>query len=166
MTDSRFVVLVPHDHVIVATVAAELAATVWATAKSLREIDPATAARRPAPGKWSPKEIVGHLIDSAANNHQRFVRAQEAPDQSFPGYAQDHWVAAQDYQGSDWKALVDLWEAYNFHLSHVIRAIPREKLETMLRVGDGEPVTLGWLIGDYLRHLNHHVDQILPESGS
>jgi hypothetical protein len=109
----------PHDHVIVAVAAAEIAAIVWGVAKSLRDIDPATAARRPAPGKWSPKEIVGHLIDSAANNHQRFVRAQEAPDQHFPGYAQDHWVAAQDHQGSDWKVLIDLWQAYNFHLAHI-----------------------------------------------
>lgn len=149
-----------------AVVADELAATVWDAATSFRDIDPTTAAERPAPGKWSPKEIVGHLIDSAANNHQRFVRAREAADQAFPGYAQDHWVRAQDYQARDWEALIDLWQAYNLHLAHVIRAIPPEALETRLRVGGGEPVTLGWLVGDYLAHLRHHVHQILPESGS
>ncbi len=163
MTDSSSAAPVPHDASIVAD---ELAATVWDAATSFRDIDPATAAERPAPGKWSPKEIVGHLIDSAANNHQRFVRAQEAPDQQFPGYAQDHWVRAQDYQSRDWEPLIDLWQAYNLHLAHVIRAIPAEMLETRLRVGDGEPVTLGFLVGDYLRHLRHHVHQILPESGS
>jgi hypothetical protein len=163
MTDPSPAAPVPLD---AATVADELAATVWDAATSFRDMDPATAAARPAPGKWSPKEIVGHLVDSAANNHQRFVRAQEAPDQHFPGYAQDHWVAAQDYQSRDWEPLIDLWQAYNLHLAHVIRAVPAEKLETRLRVGDGEPVTLGWLIGDYLRHLRHHVEQILPESGS
>jgi len=64
------------------------------------------------PGKWSPKEIIGHLIDSAANNHRRFVLAQLQEDLVFPGYEQDKWVAAQKYQSASWVSLVQLWKLY------------------------------------------------------
>lgn len=80
------------------------------------------AARRPAPGKWSKKEILGHLIDSAGNNQQKFARLLSAPNHhvEFAGYAQDDWVAAQHYQETDWPGLVTLWQAFNRHLAHVI----------------------------------------------
>ena len=82
------------------------------------------AGRRPAPGKWSIKEIIGHLIDSAANNHRRFVEAQFQDTLVFAGYAQDAWVRSQRYQDADWPSLVALWARYNDHLMHVVRNIP------------------------------------------
>src|SRR5215211_6351731 len=75
------------------------------------------AARRPAPGKWSPKAIIGHLVDSAANNHQRFVRAQLQYDLIVAGYAQEAWVALQRYQDAPWMELVALWREYNLHIA-------------------------------------------------
>ena len=113
-----------------------------------------------APGKWSRKQILGHLIDSAANNHQRFVRAQLEPRLEFPGYAQEQWVEAQNYQEETWGYLVGCWAGYNRHLLHVIAQIPAEKLKHVCVIGGGEPVTLEFLAKDYLRHLEQHLDQI------
>jgi len=75
---------------------------------------------RPGAGKWSKKEILGHLIDSAANNHQRFIRAQAEPQSSFPGYAQEFWGSTQQYQLESWEAMIELWKSYNIHLLHVV----------------------------------------------
>src|SRR5688500_1533165 len=84
------------------------------------------SARRPAPGKWSPREIVGHLIDSASNNHRRFVRALWQDDLVFTGYAQDAWVDAQRYQQAPWPELVVLWGHFNRHLARVMTAVPAD----------------------------------------
>jgi enamine deaminase RidA (YjgF/YER057c/UK114 family) len=118
---------------------------------------------RPAPGKWSPKEILGHLIDSAANNHHRFVRFQ-GDEARFPPYAQEEWVARQGYQEARWSVLVELWSAYNLHLHHVMSRVDPASLGRQCRVGDDEPATIEFLIVDYVRHLKHHLAQILPRT--
>jgi len=127
----------------------------------LAEFTEAESVIRPAPGKWSKKEILGHVIDSAANNHQRFVRAQAEPEFSFPGYAQEFWVDTQQYQQESWKTLIDLWKGYNAHLLHVIAQVSSEGLKHRCSIGGAEPVTLEFLITDYVRHLAHHLEQIL-----
>ncbi len=142
------------------------------SAEALLAISEADSARRSAPGKWSPKEIVGHLIDSASNNHQRFVRAQFKDDLIFPGYDQDAWVTAQRYQEAPWPALVELWRAYNLHLARVMAAVPEAvRLRQHRRhnfhqiawqtVSEGEPTTLDYFMRDYVTHLRHHLGQIL-----
>jgi DinB superfamily len=124
------------------------------------------------PGEWSRKQILGHLIDSAANNHQRFVRAQSTDDLSFPGYDADEWVDAQKYTDRPWPDLIELWCAYNIHLVHVVSRIPENTLtqprnkHTLDKIAfhpvDADtPTTLEYLIRDYLDHLKHHLDQIL-----
>ena len=127
------------------------------------------------PGHWSPKEIVGHLIDSAANNHQRFVRAQFTDDLVLPGYEQDLWVTSQKYNEASWPELVHLWSAYNLHLSHVISVMPEEVL-TRVRtehnldkiawkaVPKTSPTTLEYFVRDYAGHMRHHLTQILGEN--
>lgn len=126
----------------------------------LLSLDETQAATRPKPDKWSPKEIVGHLIDSAANNHQRFVRAQLGVRDLQPyRYAQDHWVSVQQYQSADWQSLVSLWYFYNVHLARLIAALKAEFLDNHLDVWD-EPATLRFVAEDYVRHLKHHLDQI------
>lgn len=92
----------------------------------LRSITELDASRSPAPGKWSPKQIVGHLVDSAANNHQRFVRAALQDELVFAGYAQEEWVAVQRYQQAAWADLLALWLAYNRHIATVMAAVPDE----------------------------------------
>jgi hypothetical protein len=119
-----------------------------------------SAATRPGTDQWSPKEIVGHLIDSAANNHQRFVRLMESGELTFPPYAQQNWVQRQAYQDADWTVLLSLWRAYNLHLAHVIRQIPEERLSSLCALGTSEPVTLCFLVEDYLSHLKLHVAQL------
>lgn len=141
-------------------IADELTQAVGEAAPRLRKIDEGTAAFRVQPGKWSVKEIIGHLIDSATNNHQRFIRAQQTHEFAFPGYVQDEWVRSQGYQDRPWLELIDLWALYNRHLSHVIQRIPESALEAKCRIGTGEPVTLAFLIEDYLGHLHHHLAQI------
>ena len=151
--------------------AAELEATVARAAEQLRQVGDAAAARRPAPGKWSAKEIVGHLIDSASNNHQRFVRAQWQDDLIFSGYRQDEWVVSQGYLAAPWGELLDLWLAFNRHIARVMRAMPpairqREHMRHNLdevawtRLPEGGPATLDYFMQDYVRHLQHHLRQI------
>lgn len=111
-------------------------------------------------GGWSRKQVIGHLIDSASNNHQRFVRAMVQGALEFPRYDQDGNVRVQAVQEADWLLLVSLFASYNRYLAHVIARIPEESLGTVCRIGDGEPVTLGFLAEDYLVHLKHHLGQI------
>lgn len=109
---------------------------------------------------WSRREVIGHLIDSASNNHQRFVRASLQSSLDFPGYDQAGNVRLQAPQEADWALLISLWAAYNRYLAHVIARLPAAKLETVCRIGSGEPVTLGFIASDYLTHMVHHLRQI------
>ena len=133
--------------------------------------DEAAASR--GEGKWSAKQGVGHLIDSACNNHSRFVRAQFGDDLVFDGYDQEAWVAAQRYDTAPWHDLVALWRAYNLHIAHVVEAVSPEVLErTRSRhnldriawqtVPSTEPVTLAYFVRDYVGHMENHLLQILP----
>ncbi len=130
------------------------------------------SAERPAPERWSPREIIGHLVDSASNNHQRFVRGQFQDDLVFAGYAQDAWVQAGAYQKAPWEELVVLWRTFNLQIARVMEAMPDDiRLRPHLRhnfdqigfvaVAQGEPATLDYLMRDYVRHLEHHLRQIL-----
>jgi hypothetical protein len=128
-------------------------------------------ARVGAPGKWSPKQIVGHLIDSAANNHARFVRAQFTSDLVCPGYEQDAWVDTQKYNDAPWSDLVDLWAAYNRHLAHVVASMDKDAL-TRTRASHNldkmafnavpkeTATTLEYFVRDYVDHMKHHLRQI------
>lgn len=129
----------------------------------LGRITEAEADLRPSPGKWSRKQILGHLIDSASNNHQRFVRAQLGDTPSLPGYEQSLWVDSQQYRTEPWEELVALWRSYNLHLLHVVSVMPGEKRGNRCIVAGGEPVTLEFLAEDYLRHMKHHLEQIIGE---
>ena len=118
---------------------------------------------KPDPHNWSKKEILGHLIDSAANNHQRFVRAVNKVAGQFPTYDQDEWVRIQHYNEMSWSLLVTLWSAYNGHLSHIIECIPGDAESSPCNIGKEEPVALEFVVKDYLRHLKHHLKDILEE---
>ena len=137
--------------------AADLRAVIGGALAGMRAITDAEARRPIAPGKWCRKEIVGHLIDSATNNHQRFVRAQERSPLVFPAYDPDFWIRVQAYAECDWNELVALWEGFNRHLAHVLENVPETKRAALCRVGADEPVTLGALASDYIAHLQHHL---------
>jgi hypothetical protein len=126
----------------------------------LRAVSEAESEKPVLKGGWSRKQVVGHLIDSASNNHQRFMRALLQGSLEFPGYDQDGMVRVQAVQQADWLTLVGLWAAYNRFLAHVVAHIPDDKLETPCRIGSGNPVTLRYLAEDYVAHMVHHLAQI------
>lgn len=130
-------------------------------ADRLHQIDEAAAAKRPAPGKWSKKETLGHLIDSAANNHQRFVRLQLASRIDLPGYDGDEWVRVQAYQDRPWSEIIELWRRYNTQLVSLIRHVDRQALRHVWHTPDGKDLDLEFIMRDYVVHLRHHLDQIL-----
>lgn len=153
----------------------ELRNTVERCFPLLMAIEQQTASQKPAPGKWSAKEIIGHLIDSASNNHQRFVRAAFTDDLVFPGYAQDDWVLLQKYNDQDWRELVHLWNYFNLVLAFVMENMDSHLLTKQRRrhnlheigwrkIAENEPATLEFFMNDYIGHLKHHLTQILPES--
>ena len=150
----------------------ELRGVVESAAPRLLAISDEDAGRAPAAGKWSPKEVLGHLIDSASNNHQRFVRAQFSDGLVFPGYDQAVWVAAQDYRSAPWSELVGLWRLFNLHLARVIESAPasarlQQRSNHNLHeiawksVPPDEPATLEYFMRDYVGHLRHHLAQVL-----
>ena len=148
--------------------------TIEHAAARLLEIPEKQSAIPRSEDKWSPKEIIGHLIDSAANNHQRFVRAQFTDELIFAGYEQEGWVRVQNYQGEDWRELVQFWKLYNQHILHLVSLIP-DDTRTKLRskhnlhqiasdtISENEPVTLDFFIRDYLEHMKKHLGQILGD---
>jgi hypothetical protein len=142
------------------SVAAELVELTETVSPQLARIGDEEASVRPALDEWSKKEIVGHLIDSATNNHHRFVRAQLGDELIFPGYEQEEWVKVQAHNEVPWEQLISLWRVYHLHLAHLISKIPSEKLETTCRIGSFEPVTLRYLIEDYVVHMRLHLKQL------
>jgi hypothetical protein len=149
---------------IVAMIAPEIASDLDHVLESstapLRAITEESAGKRPKPESWCKKEILGHLIDSASNNHQRIVRLQLAPTLEMPSYEQNGWVRSQNYADRPWRDLVELWLAYNRHLVHVIRNADAGAARHVWKASAGD-VELQFLIEDYVRHLNHHLAQIL-----
>ena len=113
------------------------------------------------PDGWCAREVLGHLIDSACNNHRRFILAQSDGFAGFDGYQQDEWVARQHYHEAPWRDLVALWTAYNRHLAHVIGCTPAAALAHEGTSPDGASrLTLGFVMEDYVHHLRHHLDQL------
>ena len=113
------------------------------------------------PGKWCAKEELGHLIDSASNNHIRFAVAALEGQFQRPGYAQDEWVRLHGYASMQWDEIVDFWFAYNRFLTGLLERIPESRLEAECSIGAAPAVTLAFLIDDYILHMQHHIDQLL-----
>ena len=126
----------------------------------LQTVTEAESKKSALKGGWSRKQVIGHLIDSASNNHQRFVRASLQGSLEFPGYDQDGCVRVEAVQEAPWLLLIATWKNYNLYLAHVIAHLPASELEAACRIGASEPVTLKFLAEDYLRHLLHHLGQI------
>jgi len=161
----------PANAVDVPAHARTLDTTTHDVARWLATLPESVVAWQPSATAWSIKEIIGHLIDSAANNHQRFVRAQSQADLVFPGYDQDDWVRAQGYDSAPWGPLVTLWQSYNLHLARVMATMPASIRERSRETHNfhqigfrtfpaDRPVTLDDLMEDYVLHLEHHLAQV------
>jgi DinB superfamily len=141
--------------------AADLKQTVDQALPLLAKLTDSEASRRPKANKWSKKEILGHLLDSASNNHQRFVRAALEGSLVFPGYDQDGLVELQRFGNMEWKFLIEFWASYNRFLSRVISVLPVESAAVACAIGKNHPATLEWVAQDYVAHLKQHLNQIL-----
>ena len=148
--------------------------TIVSAKARLSDISEAQSREKSSPDEWSAAEVLGHLIDSAANNHQRFVRAQFTDDLVFSGYEQEQWVSSQKYREEPWSEVIQFWSSYNLHLLHVASVIPEDVLTrprarhtldqiAFNLVDKNDPATLEYLIRDYLVHLRHHLEQIFKK---
>jgi len=146
-----------------ADLADELASLVEDAAARLAQLGEPEVTIKPSPDRWSKLEILGHLIDSASNNHQRFVRAALHGELSFPGYEQEGWARLQRHQDAGWGQLLKLWALFNDRLAQVVAVLPAAAAHARCRIGNGEPVTLSWLVEDYIKHMRHHLDQLLGD---
>lgn len=146
--------------------------TIDSASEKLKQLDERDSERPRAEDHWSSKQIIGHLIDSATNNHARFVLGQLKDDLVFPGYDQDGWVRTNHYQERAWSDLIQLWRSYNLHLHHLMTHADQAKLSTpctlhtlqeiaFKTVPKAAPVTLEYLMKDYVDHMKHHLAQIL-----
>lgn len=135
----------------------------------LASLPGAALERSSAPGVWSGKQVLGHLIDSACNNHARWARMATEDGLVFPTWDQDAWMAAQDWQGEPWPELLALWRGYNLHLARFQDRLTAEMLAHSARIGTlngGLPMTLGELLDQYERHLSRHLAQIRERVGA
>jgi hypothetical protein len=124
--------------------------------------DEAAAVRPNGETSWSPKEELGHLIDSAANNHMRFVRGALDGVYRGPGYAQNDWVRVHGYQEMPWNEIISTWLLYNRLLVRVVANVPENRLDSDCFIGGNEtPETLAFIIEDYVLHMQHHIDHLL-----
>ncbi|MDJ0815768.1 MAG: DinB family protein [Desulfobacterales bacterium] len=142
--------------------AANIESTVNKACQELENIASEVIEAKPEPVEWSVKEVIGHLVDSASNNHQRFVRLQVDDSLFFPDYSQDNdaWVSIQGYQEASWHDLLALWRYFNLHIAHVIRTVDEDCQDHIWVVDEDTAVTLGELMIDYLRHLQDHLQRI------
>lgn len=140
----------------------------------IKAMDKAEMNYKPSEKKWSKKEILGHLIDSAYNNHQRFLRAEKKGDLIFEGYDQEEWVRKNKYQNRELGEVLSFWIQVNKHIMELVNGLSEATLNketlnhnfykvSMNPVSEGEPSSLSYLIWDYINHLEHHLAQIIPD---
>lgn len=150
-----------------------LNAIIQRSTPALQKISLAEVYNKPNPDKWSKKEILGHLIDSAINNHRRFKQFLHQEHLVFDGYNQDNEVFINEYQNRNYADIIKLWSGMNEQIMQIIKAIPEDKLTRKYeqhnyhiigfnRIPAEQPSTIEYLIQDYIAHLEHHLQQIIP----
>lgn len=142
-------------------ISADLNRTVDAFYMKHKGLSDSVASKRPEQGEWSLKEIMGHLINSCSNNHQRFVGLQFVNEMAFPEYQKYHleWMNAEKFNELKIADLLLLWRQYNILIGHLIENIPSDKLDNYLTMPDGKENSLRKLVEDYASHLKNHLDQ-------
>ena len=128
--------------------------------KKLKKFTETQASERKLMGKWSKKEILGHLIDSAANNHQRFVRMQIDNNEQLQQYKQNEWVEVQHYNERKWAEVIELWLVYNAHLVHILKTMNEFRLSNTADFPTYGTLRLQFIIDDYVDHMEHHLKEV------
>ncbi|MGB8890007.1 MAG: DinB family protein [Candidatus Korobacteraceae bacterium] len=126
----------------------------------LKTLSSAQVEQKASPESWSPKQELGHLLDSAAKDHEHLVRTQLEDHPAMPDYDGVRWVALHRYQERDWKELVDVWVALNRQLAAVASAIPDSAWSRTCTIGGSEPLTLRFVFDDYVAHMLGHLRHI------
>jgi hypothetical protein len=153
------------------TLSQQLLEAVNQAVPALRSLDEARSALRSRADRWAAREELGHLIDSALNNHRRVVVGRASGTLNFDGYDQDAWVDAHGYAEMPWLEIVELWTRLNHHLARVVSRVPADVLDRqhadhcMDRIGfrtyqPGASASLADLVEDYIEHLEHHLHSI------
>ena len=130
----------------------------------LKELQIARVELKPSPSKWSPKEELGHLLDSAANNHHRIVRTQLEDKPKMPGYDGNAWVKLHKYQQRNWQEMIELWRALNQQLLAAAEAVPVSAWSRTCTIAGSQPLTLKFVFEDYIDHMLHHLNHIGVET--
>lgn len=139
-------------------IATELATIISNYLPELKKLTAKELAYKPLPSKWSKKEIIGHLIDSAQNNIRRFIVAQYEESPTIV-YNQDKWVSINNYQESDTSELIDLWYLLNKQAVFILMNTPHDLAKRYCNTSSA--FTIEWLATDYIKHLRHHLHQVL-----
>jgi hypothetical protein len=140
------------------SIAKDLEAVIEQHLPALKSMGESTFANKPSPAKWSKKELIGHLIDSAQSNIRRFIVAQYE-EKPLIVYNQDKWVAISNYQQWNSNDLIDLWYLLNRQISEILKNTSPETAQR--QCGSPELQTIEWLAHDYIKHLKHHLYQVL-----
>jgi len=155
------------------SISTKLIQTIENAQKLLSGIEEEKSRYKSAPEKWSHREIIGHLIDSAYNNRVRFLNAQFKSDMIFEGYDQDGWVEFMNYQEIPFSEILKKWFEMNSEFADLIAKIPESRLMqkkevhnldkvAFQKVPQGKAVSLNYFITDYINHMLHHLNAIFP----
>ena len=138
----------------------ELKEITYISYEKYKNLDDTITSIKLSADKWSLKEIIGHLIDSAANNHQRFIRLQICSKLIFPDYQEDNnkWITLSQYNKMIYKNILLLWKHYNILLMNIIKNVGKKALSNYW-IMDNKKFTLKELIIDYIRHIKEHLEQ-------
>lgn len=142
----------------------QLAEIVVRTERDLARLSEEATSKPAIQGGWSRKQILGHLIDSASNNHQRFVRAMLSDELRWPSYDQSGCVRVERFEDARWSDLLSFWTGYNRFLAHVLAGVPEDKRNTLCFIGNNPQMTLEQLAVDYIKHMEHHLEQLKADS--
>ncbi len=126
----------------------------------LKMLSSARVEQKASPESWSAKQELGHLLDSAAKDHEHLVRTQLEDHPAMPDYDGVRWVALHRYQERDWLELVDVWTALNRQLLAIAAAIPDSAWSRTCTIGGSEPLTLRFVFDDYVAHMLGHFRHI------
>lgn len=154
--------MVTNTQSIMKTISRELREIIAAYDKKINAMPDEEFSAKPFPHKWSKKEVVGHLIDSAQNNLRRFICGQYEASPPLIIYQQDFWVNSNRYQEMDSAEITQLWRLLNLRICAVLEAMPPENYSRECNTGDLH--SLEWLAADYVKHMKHHLNQIISGS--